>query len=117
MVIVWSMPIYCSVAGCNFITPLGLGTDLKVMLETMKLHEQLVHPRPVRVPMTAMMEEGMLKMQLMRLLECPVCLVVFKPPLKVFIIRLSSIDPLSTVILDLAMSSGPCHLWEMQSQE
>ena len=110
MVIVWSMPIYCSVHGCNFITPLGLGTDLKVMLETMKLHELMVHQRPDRVPMTAMMEEGMLKMQLMRLLECPVCFVVFKPPLKVFNICSHSIDPLTLIFLDLSMSTGPCHL-------
>ena len=110
MVIVWSMPIYCSVAGCKFITPLGLGTDLKVMLETMKLHEQLVHPRPVRVSRSATMEEGILKKQLMKILECPVCLVVFKPPLKVFIICLHSIDPLSLIFLDLSMSTGPCYL-------
>ena len=116
MVVIWSMPIFCSVAGCKFITPLGLGTDLKLMLETMKLHKQLVHPRPVRVFRNATMEDGILKKQLMNIMECPVCMVVFNPPLKVFIIRLSSIDPLSTVILDLAMSSGPCHLWEMQRQ-
>ena len=116
MVVIWSMPLNCTVAGCKFITPLGLGTDLKVMLETRKLHEYLVHPRPVRLSRSATMEEGILKNQLMKILECPVCLVVFKPPLKVFIIRLSSIDPLSRVILDLAMSTGPCHLWEMQSQ-
>ena len=116
MVVIWSMPIICNVPGCKFITPLGLGTDLKVMWETRKLHEQLVHPRPLRLSRSATMEDGILKNQLMKMLECPVCLVVFNPPLKVFIIRLSSIDPLSTVILDLAMSSGPCHLWEMQSQ-
>ena len=88
MVVIWSMPIICSVAGCKFITPLGLGTDQKVMWETRKLHKQLVHPRPVRLSRSALMEEGTLKNQLMKILECPVCLVVFKPPLKVFIIRL-----------------------------
>ena len=88
MVVIWSMPIICSVAGCKFITPLGLGTDQKVMWETRKLHKQLVHPRPVRLSRSALMEEGTLKNQLMKILECPVCLVVFKPTLKVFIIRL-----------------------------
>ena len=88
MVVIWSMPIICNVAGCKFITPLGLGTDQKGMWETRKLHKQLVHPRPVRLSRSALMEEGTLKNQLMKILECPVCLVVFKPPLKVFIIRL-----------------------------
>ena len=88
MVVIWSMPIICNVAGCKFITPLGLGTDQKVMWETRKLHKQLVHPRSVRLSRSALMEEGTLKNQLMKILECPVCLVVFKPPLKVFIIRL-----------------------------
>ena len=84
MVVLWSMQIICSAAGCKFKTPLGLGYDLKEMLEMMNMHEQLVHQPPVRGSGDTKIEEGILKKDLMSLLECPVCLDVFKPPLQVF---------------------------------
>ena len=84
MVILWSMQIICSVAGCKFKTPLGLGDDLKEMLHIMKMHEQLNHQPPVRETGDTKIDEGILKKDLMSLLECPVCLDVFKPPLQVF---------------------------------
>ena len=84
MVVLWSMQIICSVPGCKFKTPLGLGDDLKEMLHIMKKHEQLIHKPPVRESGDTKIEEGILKKDLMSLLECPVCLDVFKPPLQVF---------------------------------
>ena len=111
------MQIICSAAGCKFKTPLGLGYDLKEMLEMMNMHEQLVHQPPVRGSGDTKIEEGILKKDLMSLLECPVCLDVFKPPLQVFNYCLLSAYPLSLFLQDMAMSRGPCHLWEMQSQD
>ena len=74
MVVFWSTPIICSVAGCNWYT--SFGDDLKENLEMMKLHEILAHPHPV--------EESIPKSELLSLLECPVCLEHFKPPLQVY---------------------------------
>ena len=77
-------------------------------MENVKIHEMLAHPHPV--------EESIPKSELLDLLECPVCLEHIKPPLQVYKIVLASIDHISTFPLDLAVSSGPCDLLELQNQ-
>ena len=59
MVVFWSTPIICSVAGCNWYT--SFGDDLKENLEMMKLHEMLANPHPE--------EEAISNIELMSLLE------------------------------------------------
>ena len=73
MLVFWSTPIICSIAGCNWYT--SLGDDLREKIEMMKIHEMVAHPHPV--------EESIQKKELETMLECPVCLEQIKPPLQV----------------------------------
>ena len=100
MLVFWSTPLICSIAGCNWYT--SLGEDLREKIEMLKIHEMLAHPHPV--------EESIPKSELLSLLECPVCLEHFKPPLQVYKFVLASIDPISRFPPDLAVSTRPCYL-------
>ena len=73
MLVFWSTPIICSIAGCNWYT--SLGEDLREKIEMMEIHKMLAHPHPV--------EETIPKKELQTMLECPVCLDQIKPPLQV----------------------------------
>ena len=72
-------------------------------LEMTKLQEQLANPIPV--------EETIPKKELMSLLECPVCLDHFKPPLQVYKFVLPSIDPLSTFLQIWQCPEGHVICW------
>ena len=61
-------------------------------------------------------EKEISKKEMMSILECPVCLDVSKPPLKVNTIFLSSINATSIFLLDVAMSRRPCDLWVVCGQ-
>ena len=73
MLVYWSTPLICTIAGCNWYT--SLGEDLREKIEMMKIHEMVAHPHPV--------EESIQKKELQTMLECPVCLDQIKPPLQV----------------------------------
>ena len=73
MLVFWSTPLICSIAGCHWYT--SLGEDLREKIEMLKIHEMIAHPHPV--------EETIEKKELQTMLECPVCLDQIKPPLQV----------------------------------
>ena len=73
MLVFWSTPLICSIAGCHWYT--SLGEDLREKIEMLKIHEMLAHPQPV--------EETIEKKEIQTMLECPVCLDQIKPPLQV----------------------------------
>ena len=77
-------------------------------LEMTKLQEQLANPIPV--------EETIPKKELMSLLECPVCLDHFKPPLQVYKICFAQYWSFINIPPDMAMSRRPCYLLELQNQ-
>ena len=85
-----------------------IGRRTQGTLEMTKLHEQLAHPIPV--------EETIPKKELMSLLECPVCLDHFKPPLQVYKICFAQYWSYINIPPDMAMSRGPCDLLELQNQ-
>ena len=81
--VLWSKSITCSEAGCTWN---AMGADLKELLKQVEMHTREAHPPNMRKSTATMTVEENMKKELLRILECPVCLSEFKPPIQVYII-------------------------------
>ena len=80
--VMWTTSITCSATGCTWKTPMG--AYLKEMLKMKKLHTQEAHPPTMRESTATTTVEAIVKKEIIRFLECPVCLCVCKPPIQVY---------------------------------
>jgi len=79
--VLWSKSITCSEAGCTWN---AMGADLKELLKQVEMHTREAHPPNMRKSTATMTVEENMKKELLRILECPVCLSEFKPPIQIY---------------------------------